>query len=200
MKQKPYAESCDENKLPILEQLQRLLSSSKSVLEIGSGTGQHAVFFAAAMPHLVWHTSDKEENHEGIQAWLHEAGLSNLREPISLDVSAIWPKHSYSAVFSANTAHIMSWPEVEQLFQGVGRILEAEGYFVLYGPFNYQAHFTSESNRRFDQWLKSRDPLSGIRNFEDLLLLAGSQGLILEEDIEMPVNNRLLVWRKKHQA
>ncbi|MES9853137.1 MAG: DUF938 domain-containing protein [Candidatus Thiodiazotropha sp. L084R] len=197
IKQKPYAESCDENKRPILEALKRLFTDSNSVLEIGSGTGQHAVFFAAAMPHLVWHTSDREENHEGIQAWLLEAGLSNLREPISLDVSVSWPEARYSAVFSANTAHIMSWPEVEKLFYGVGRILQADGCFVLYGPFNYQGQFTSESNRRFDQWLKSRDPLSGIRNFDDLELLAGKQGMIIEEDIEMPVNNRMLVWRKQ---
>ncbi|MES9861478.1 MAG: DUF938 domain-containing protein [Candidatus Thiodiazotropha sp. LLP2] len=197
IKQKPYAESCDENKQPILEQLKRLLSGAHSVLEIGSGTGQHAVFFAAAMPHLVWHTSDRQENHEGIQAWLLEAGLSNLMEPVTLDVADNWPADCYSAIFSANTAHIMSWPEVEKLFQGVGRILETDGCFVLYGPFNYQGHFTSESNRRFDQWLKSRDPLSGIRNFDDLVLLAGNQGMILEEDIEMPVNNRMLVWRKQ---
>ncbi|MEW8626095.1 MAG: DUF938 domain-containing protein [Candidatus Thiodiazotropha sp.] len=194
---KPYAEACDENKRPILEQLQRLFSETRSVLEIGSGTGQHGVFFAAALPDLIWQTSDREENLEGIRAWLSEAGLGNLLSPFSLDVTAAWPDTSYEAVFSANTTHIMSWPAVVCLFQGVGRVLQAEGRFVLYGPFNYQGAFTSESNSRFDQWLKSRDPLSGIRDFDDLNRLAADQGLIFEEDIEMPVNNRILVWRKQ---
>jgi cyclopropane fatty-acyl-phospholipid synthase-like methyltransferase len=193
---KPYAEACDENKQPILEQLQRLFRETQSVLEIGSGTGQHGVFFAAALPDLTWQTSDREENLEGIRAWLSEAGLENLKSPFRLDVSSTWPDASYDAVFSANTTHIMSWQEVTSLFQGVGRILQAEGRFVLYGPFNYQGAFTSESNSRFDEWLKSRDPLSGIRDFDDLNALAVEQGLIFEEDIEMPVNNRILVWRK----
>jgi cyclopropane fatty-acyl-phospholipid synthase-like methyltransferase len=193
---KPYAEACDENKLPILEQLQRLFRESRTVLEVGSGTGQHGVFFATALPNLIWQTSDREENLEGIRAWLSEARLKNLLPPITLDVSLAWPDASYDAVFSANTTHIMSWPEVTRLFQGVGHILQSEGRFVLYGPFNYQGAFTSESNSRFDQWLKSRDPHSGIRDFDELNALAAGQGLIFEEDIEMPVNNRILVWRK----
>ncbi|MCG7972928.1 MAG: class I SAM-dependent methyltransferase [Candidatus Thiodiazotropha taylori] len=194
---KPYTEACDENKVPILDQLLRLFSETRSVLEIGSGTGQHGVFFAAAMPDLTWQTSDREENHEGIQAWLSEAALDNLLSPLTLDVTSDWPKSRYDAVFSANTTHIMSWPAVIALFQGVGRVLQAEGRFVLYGPFNYQGGFTSESNSRFDEWLKSRDPLSGIRDFDNLNALAVDQGLIFEEDIEMPVNNRILVWRKQ---
>ncbi|MEJ2619683.1 MAG: DUF938 domain-containing protein [Candidatus Thiodiazotropha sp.] len=196
MANKPYAEACDENKQPILEQLQRLFSETRSVLEIGSGTGQHGVFFAAALPNLIWQTSDREENLEGIRAWLAEAGLENLLSPLTLDVSLAWPDASYGAVFSANTTHIMPWSAVVCLFQGVGRVLQADGRFVLYGPFNYQGAFTSESNSRFDRWLKSRDPLSGIRDFDDLNALAVEQGLIFEEDIEMPVNNRVLVWRK----
>ncbi|MBV2092030.1 MAG: DUF938 domain-containing protein [Candidatus Thiodiazotropha sp. (ex Ctena orbiculata)] len=194
---KPYAEACDENKQPILEQLQRLFSETHSVLEIGSGTGQHGVFFAQALPELIWQTSDREENLEGIRAWLTEAGLDNLLFPFPLDVTSAWPDTRYEAVFSANTAHIMSWPAVVCLFQGVARVLRAEGRFVLYGPFNYQGAFTSESNSRFDEWLKSRDPSSGIRDFDDLNALAADQGLIFEEDIEMPVNNRILVWRKQ---
>ncbi|MCG7914659.1 MAG: class I SAM-dependent methyltransferase [Candidatus Thiodiazotropha weberae] len=194
---KPYAEACDENKVPILDQLLRLFSETGSVLEIGSGTGQHGVFFAAAMPDLTWQTSDREENLEGIWAWLSEAALDNLLSPLALDVTSVWPKTRYDAVFSANTTHIMSWPAVISLFQGVGRVLQADGRFVLYGPFNYQGAFTSESNSRFDEWLKSRDPLSGIRDFDDLNALAEDQGLIIEEDIEMPVNNRILVWRKR---
>ena len=121
----------------------------------------------------------------------------NIGRPISLDVTESWPEQDYDAVFSANTTHIMSWPEVEKLFMGVGRVLQSGGCFALYGPFNYAGEYTSESNRRFDQWLKQRDPMSGIRNFEDLDELAVMNDLVFQEDITMPVNNRILVWRKK---
>ncbi|MCG7875804.1 MAG: DUF938 domain-containing protein [Candidatus Thiodiazotropha endolucinida] len=191
---KPYSEACDENKGPILEVLLRLYRDVQTVLEIGSGTGQHAVHFATAMPHLTWQTSDMEETHPGIRAWLREAALPNVRNPIGLDVSRAWPAGEYDAIFSANTTHIMSWPEVELMFQGVGQVLKRGGCFALYGPFNYQGGYTSESNQRFDQWLKSRDPLSGIRDFEMLDELAASNHLIFSEDVEMPVNNRILVW------
>ncbi|MEW8656995.1 MAG: DUF938 domain-containing protein [Candidatus Thiodiazotropha endolucinida] len=191
---KPYSEACDENKAPILEVLLRLYRDVQTVLEIGSGTGQHAVHFATAMPHLTWQTSDMEENHPGIRAWLREAALPNVCNPIGLNVSRAWPAGEYDAIFSANTTHIMSWPEVELMFQGVGQVLKRGGCFALYGPFNYQGGYTSESNQRFDQWLKSRDPLSGIRDFEMLDELAASNHLIFSEDVEMPVNNRILVW------
>ncbi|MES9829852.1 MAG: DUF938 domain-containing protein [Candidatus Thiodiazotropha sp.] len=191
---KPYSEACDENKAPILKVLLRLFRDVQTVLEIGSGTGQHAVHFAAAMPHLTWQTSDMEENHPGIRAWLREAALPNVRNPVGLDVSRAWPAGEYDAIFSANTTHIMSWPEVELMFQGVGQVLKRGGCFALYGPFNYQGGYTSESNQRFDQWLKSRDPLSGIRDFEMLDELAAVNHLIFSEDVEMPVNNRILVW------
>jgi cyclopropane fatty-acyl-phospholipid synthase-like methyltransferase len=195
---KPYAEACDENKAPILAVLLRLFRDVRSVLEIGSGTGQHAVHFAAAMPQVTWQTSDVVENHPGIRAWLVEATLSNLRDPIALDVGGVWPDGEYDGIFSANTTHIMSWPEVEQMFQGIGRVLKPGGCFALYGPFNYQGDYTSESNRRFDQWLKSRNPLSGIRDLQALNELAEANHLLFSEDLEMPVNNRILVWHKDH--
>lgn len=193
---KPYAESCDENRAPILAVLMHLFRDIQSVLEIGSGTGQHGVYFAAAMPHLIWHTSDVAENLPGIGAWLEEAALPNLRDPIPLDVSGVWPAMAYDGVFSANTAHIMSWTEVEQMFQGIGRVLKPGGCFALYGPFNYRGEYSSDSNRRFDLWLKSRNPLSGIRDFEALDKLAALNRLGFTEDVEMPVNNRILVWRR----
>ena len=193
---KPYAESCDQNKAPILQVLSRLFADTRRVLEIGSGTGQHAIHFAAAMPHLVWQTSDRPENHPGILAWLQEAGLSNTRDPIELDVRDPWPQQTYDGIFSANSVHIMSWDAVEACFEGVGSVLAEGGRFVLYGPFNYDGEYTSESNRQFDVWLKQRDPLSGIRDFSDLNRLADNQGLVFEEDIQMPVNNRMLVWRR----
>jgi len=193
---KPYSEACEENKQPILAVLERVFAESRSVLEIGSGTGQHAVYFGAALGHLVWQTSDRPENQPGIQCWLEEAALPNVRAPIGLDVGGEWPRERFDAVFSANTTHIMSWPEVEQMFQGIGRVLDPGGCFALYGPFNFGGRYTSESNARFDQLLKERDPKSGIRNFEDLDGLAKTNGLTFSEDVPMPVNNRTLVWHK----
>lgn len=194
---KPYAASCDENREPILAVLKQLLPEHQAVLEIGSGTGQHAVYFGEQLAHLIWQTSDQLEYHAGIQAWLAEAQLPNVLPPLLLDVrQAIWPSLKVDAAFSANTLHIMSWDAVQACFAGVGRLLPANGLFIVYGPFNYAGQFTSRSNERFDQWLKQRDPKSGIRSFEDLNLLAAKAGMELQADYEMPVNNRILVWRK----
>jgi cyclopropane fatty-acyl-phospholipid synthase-like methyltransferase len=197
---KPYAEACDRNKAPILAVIKLLFEDCTSVLEIGSGTGQHAVYFAEKLPHLVWHTSDVKENHADIRAWLQDAKLSNLQGPLSLDVmQAEWPPVKVDAVFSANTAHIMHWEAVEKFFAGVGKLLPEGGKFVLYGPFNYQNQYTSDSNANFDLWLKARDPHSGIRNFEDLDNLAKSAGLMFRQDYEMPANNRILYWQKNNR-
>jgi len=168
------------------------------VLEIGSGTGQHAVYFAGQMPHLLWYTSDLAENHPGIELWLAEAALNNLRPPVLLDVArTVWPEMAVDAVFSANTAHIMHWREVEAMFAGVGDLLPPGGVFLLYGPFNYKQAYTSESNERFDGWLKARDSHSGIRNFEDVDRLAQESGMVLCDDYAMPANNRILFWQKR---
>lgn len=194
---KPFAESCEENKLPILEVLRAEFASVSRVLEIGSGTGQHAVFFARELPHLNWQTSDVAEYHPGIRAWIDDVGLTNVRAPLTLDVACnTWPNTIYDGVFSANTAHIMGWPEVEAMFAGIGKVLAPAGRLCLYGPFNYGGKYTSESNARFDQWLKARDPRSGVRNFEDLNGLAEAVGLRLAKDYAMPANNRTLVWIK----
>jgi cyclopropane fatty-acyl-phospholipid synthase-like methyltransferase len=194
---KPYAKSCDQNRDPILVVLSVLFARSREVLEIGSGTGQHAVYFGARMPNLIWHTSDRDENHAGIRMWIEEAGLSNVLPPLALDVSQNeWPAIEVDAVFSANTTHIMHRHEVEALFAGVGQVLSQQGLFALYGPFNYDNGYTSESNARFDVWLKGRDPYSGIRNFEDLNRMAGQAGMVLKADYEMPANNRILCWEK----
>lgn len=194
---KPFAESSEQNKQPILEVLLHYLPQATRVLEIGSGTGQHGVFFSQQFPHLEWHASDREEHHPGIRAWMDEAGRDNLLGPHCLDVNqSDWPEHAYDAVFSANTAHIMDWPSVINMFRGVGHILRPGGVFCLYGPFNYGGAYTSESNARFDRWLRDRDPESGIRNFEDLCALAEENGMHLLDDHEMPANNRTLVWEK----
>jgi SAM-dependent methyltransferase len=195
---KPYAESCDQNRDPILAVLRDRLGGACSVLEIGSGTGQHGVYFGAAMPHLAWQTSERAEHHPGIRAWLDEAALPNVLPPLILDVSdaAAWPDDAYGAVFTANTVHIMGESEVSALFAGVGRVLDSGGLFLIYGPFNYGGRYSSESNARFDQWLKARDPRSGIKDLDWLGELADRAGLLLEDDLEMPANNRILVWRR----
>ena len=194
---KQYSESCDENKAVILDILRDEFPDCRHILEIGSGTGQHAVYFAGAMPHLVWQTSDRKCNHASIDAWRTESGLDNILPPLSLDVTLDhWPDTAYDGVFSANTTHIMAWPDVKHMFGGIGRVLSDGGVFCLYGPFNYAGKFTSASNERFDHWLRERDPASGLRNFEDLDELARANGMRLKRDHEMPVNNRLLVWTR----
>lgn len=194
---KPFAESCEQNKAPILAVLQQVLEQPALVLEVGSGTGQHAVYFAAAMPHLTWQPSDVADNLPGVEMWLQEAALPNLRAPLMLDVSRDpWPQEHYDAVFSANTAHIMAWPEVERMFEGVSGVLKPGGRFCLYGPFNYGGRYTAPSNERFDAWLRSRTPHMGVRDVDDLKSLADRVGLELERDYDMPADNRTLVWKK----
>jgi cyclopropane fatty-acyl-phospholipid synthase-like methyltransferase len=195
---KQYSEACEQNKEPILAILRKAFADTQRVLEIGSGSGQHAVYFARHLPHLSWQTSDTIDSHASIRAWIADTNPGNALPPLELDVTAgQWPQQTYDGLFSANTAHIMSWPAVAHMFDGIGRLLEPGAVFCLYGPFNYNNRFTSASNARFDDWLKGRDPASGIRNFEDLVELAERNGLQLAADHEMPVNNRLLVWVKQ---
>jgi SAM-dependent methyltransferase len=144
--EKPFSESCERNKEPILAVLRECFDQPGSVLEVGSGTGQHAVHFAAALSHLQWQTSDLPANHNGIVAWLEYARLPNLLPPLDLDVSGDWPKGPFDYVFSANTLHIMDWRGVIQFFIGLGEALRPGGRMAVYGPFNYGGHYTSESN------------------------------------------------------
>jgi SAM-dependent methyltransferase len=194
---KPFSQACENNKRPILEVLRDALAGLDLVLEIGSGTGQHAVFFAEQMPWLRWQPTDRSENLPGINAWRDAAALPNLLPPLELDVCVEpWPVAAADAVFSANTAHIMDWAAVQCCFAGVGARLRPGGVFCLYGPFNYGGRYTSPSNAQFDQWLKQRDPHSGIRDIEALQELALRAGLQLQADCAMPANNRTLVWRR----
>jgi len=195
--QKPFSQACENNKGPILSQLERFLPADCELLEVGSGTGQHAVFFAGRLPRVVWQTSDLPERHADIRQWIGTAALANLREPLALDVrNTPWPVRRAGAVFSANTAHIMGWPAVAAFVAGVGEILEPGGPFCLYGPFRSGGSFTASSDAQFDLWLKQRDPESGIRNFEDVDALARGAGLESVANVSMPANNRFLVWRK----
>jgi len=197
MTDKPYSPASERNREPILAVLRRHFADRQRVLEIGSGTGQHAVHFAARLPHLAWQASDRAENLEGIRAWLGEAGLANTPAPLQLDVTQDhWPAQQYDAVYSANTLHIMSWAEVERLFARLPEVLAADARLAVYGPFNYGGRFTSDSNAAFDASLKAQLPHRGIRDFEAVDALARAIGLSLLEDNAMPANNRCLVWKR----
>jgi len=207
MIEKPLAPACERNREPILAVLRERFADCRHVLEIGSGTGQHAVHFAAAMPWLDWQCSDRPDALPGIRMWLDEAGLENTPAPLALDVTdASWPGAAtdggrFDAVFSANTLHIIGWTEVEAFFAGVGRVLRDDGgMLVVYGPFNQGGTWSSDSNRDFDAWLKARDPRSGIRDFEAVDALARAVGLQLVDNVAMPANNRCLAWRRMAPA
>lgn len=197
MHPKPFAPSCERNQSAILEVLKLLLVDTQQVLEIGSGTGQHAVYFARHMPWLSWQPSDQADKLSGMGRWLEEAGLGNVRPPLVLDVAQNpWPPVQADAVFSANTAHIMSWLQVERFIAGVGQILPKGGIFCLYGPFNYGGEYTSEGNAGFDASLRAENPARGLRDVEAIQALAQAAGLQLQSDTSMPANNHLLCWRK----
>jgi len=197
MSDKPYSPACERNREPILGVLRTQFAGRHRVLEIGSGTGQHAVYFGAALPWLQWQTSDRVENHAGIRAWLDEAALPNVHAPLALDVTAdAWPETRFDAAFSANTLHIMSWSDVEAMFAGLARVLEADARLVIYGPFNYGGQYISDSNAAFDQSLKARAAHMGIRDAEAVDALAARHGFSLIDDVAMPANNRCRIWAR----
>ena len=197
MLEKPFSQACENNQQAIFAVLERVFAKAQHVLEIGSGTGQHAAYFAPRLPHLIWQTSDQAEYHPGINAWLDASSAENLRRPLLLNADMPqWPITTVDAVFSANTCHIMSWASVVTMFQQLTNVLSAGGTLAIYGPFNYDGQFTSPSNANFDQWLKQRGAHQGIRDFEAVDKLAREAGMTLLEDNAMPANNRLLVWRK----
>ncbi len=194
---KPHSDACERNREPILNVLRQWFTQPGVVLEIGAGTGQHAVHFAGNLPHLQWQPTDREENLAGIGQWVGEAALPNLRMPVKFDVrDSEWPVQTADYVFSANTAHIMSWPEVELMFAGVARVLRPRGLFALYGPFNREGRFTSESNQAFDASLRERDPNMGLRDDKALQALGREHRLSLTAEHALPANNRLLIWQR----
>lgn len=196
MTDKPYAPSCDRNRDVILSVLGTAFAHRSRVLEIGSGTGQHAVHFAQALPHLVWQCSDRAEVLPGTRMWLDEAALANTPSPLALDVAdADWARAvdvRFDAVFTANTLHIMGWPEVEQLFASLPAVLAPSASLLIYGPFNYGGQFTSESNAAFDRSLREGDPKRGLRDMEAVRTCAEALGFTLAHDHAMPANNRCL--------
>jgi SAM-dependent methyltransferase len=194
----PDAPATGRNREPILAVLRTHFAQARRVLEIGSGTGQHAVHFAAALPQLQWQTSDLPENHPGIRAWIAASGVTNVLPPFALDVAnaAAWPAQRFDAVFSANTLHLMGWPQVQALFAHLPQVLAEGATVVFYGPFNVGGRFTAPSNEAFDARLRSDDPARGIRDLEAVQDLAAKAGLAFVADIEMPANNRCVVWRR----
>ncbi len=191
------SEACERNKGPILQILAGAYARTRAVLEIGSGTGQHAVHFATHLPHLTWQPSDRAEYLPGLRERIAREGPPNLRPALELDVRELpWRIEPVDAVFTANTLHLMGWDAVEDFFRGVGSILSPPGVVCIYGPFRYRGAYTRDSNAQFDGYLKARDPDSGIREFEDVDRLARAQGLHLSADHAMPANNQLLVWHK----
>jgi SAM-dependent methyltransferase len=194
----PFSAACERNKDPILEVLRIRFADRTRVLEIGSGTGQHAVHFARALTHLAWHPTEQLAYLPDLAQRVKQEGSRNLRVPTVLDVrQTLWPLRSVDGMFTANTLHIMSWPEVMALYRGVGAVLAPGGVFCVYGPFRYAGRYTSDSNQEFDRVLRERDPSSGLRDIEAVATLAEQYGLRLDADHDLPANNRLVVFTKE---
>ena len=192
---KPFSAACERNREPILAVLRDHCADVRTVLEVGSGTGQHAVHFAAALPHLTWQTSDVAEHLPGIRRWLDEAALPNTPAPLAFDVNGAWPAGRFDAVYTANTLHIMGWSEVERLFDGLPFVLAPRGLLTVYGPFKQAGRYSGEGDARFDAALREADPRRGLRDLEAVEALATAAGLERLDDRAMPANNRCLTWR-----
>lgn len=194
---KEYSVACDRNKDYILEVIKPLLKENQKVLEIGSGTGQHAVFFAEQMPHIIWQTADLIYSHNSINAWIEESKLNNILKPFVLDANNTdWHEFNFDFAFTANTFHIMSFEEVKKIFTGLNKVLNKDSFFAVYGPFNYDGKYTSESNRDFDAFLKEKYQFGGIRNFEDIVEVARLNNLEFQKQFDMPSNNKTLIFKK----
>lgn len=199
MTDRPHSPAAERNREPILKVLRAWLPKSGRMLEIGSGTAQHATFFAPALPLWHWQPSEHPNELPTLQAGLDGHGVANIAPPIALDVTGAWPDANFDAAFSANTAHIMHFPAVEAMFAGVGARLNPRGLFVLYGPFARNGQHNAPSNLEFDASLRARDPGMGIRDVEQLERLGEGCGMARIAELRMPANNHILVFHK-HQA
>ncbi len=197
MTEKPFSQACENNKDPILRELREVFAQVNHVLELASGTGQHACYFAEGLPQVMWQPTDLAENIGGAKLWTGDYSGNNLAVPLALDVrNSNWPVVIQDAIFTANSLHIMAWSAVELLFAHLANCSPVGNVLVIYGPFNYNGDYTSESNARFDQWLAQQHPDSAIRDFEAVAAVAADAGYVLHADRGMPANNRLLVWKK----
>lgn len=195
---KPISEACLRNQAPIADALKQLLPEPARLLEIGSGTGQHAVFCAHELPHIVWQPSDLAQHHRGMELWINESALDNIFMPLVLDVDQNWPQVDVDHVFSANTVHYIAQTSVVNMFTGISRLLASGGLCILYGPVNINGEYTSDGNARLDEWLKTCvNPLAGIKDLADIEALARDQNMTLIDNLAMPANNRLLVFQKQ---
>jgi hypothetical protein len=193
----PYSEACERNKHPILEVLRTAFADCSRVIEIGAGTGQHAVHFGWQLAHLTWQPTDLRDALDVLAARIAAEGPPNVAAPVALDVlESPWPRLRGDAAFTANTVHIMPWHATVAMFMGLGRVLAADGVIAIYGPFRYGGRFTTPSNEQFDRMLREGDPASGLRDFEAVDVLARRVGFELDADHGMPANNRLIVWRR----
>ena len=193
----PVSEACLRNQQPIADVLEQELPQAGVVLELGSGTGQHGAFFSRRLPRIKWQPSELANRIAGINAWREKSQCSNFLPPLILDVGQdLWPVRQVDAVFSANLVHFVGWNKIRVMLGGVRRALKHTGIAIFYGPFNVGGHFTSDGNRRLDQWLKARDPEAGIKHIEQFILAARREKLRLLKDIAMPANNRLLILQK----
>ena len=195
---KPISEACLRNQGPIAAALKERLPNAARLLEIGSGTGQHAVFCARELPHITWQPSDLAQNHDGIKLWVTEAALSNVLEPLVLDVDQAWPSMKVDHVFTANTVHYIADESVVNMLAGISCLIDKDGLFMMYGPVNINGEFTSEGNAHLDEWLKACvNPLAGIKDLADIERMAKDQDLVLIDNLAMPTNNRLLIFQKQ---
>lgn len=198
MKEIPFSEACERNKETILSVLKKVISPvHRNVIEIGAGTGQHATFFARAFPQLRWTPTETSENLPHLNRVVQESGIKNLTPPFKMRIGEDdFAIRTYDVIYTANTLHIISWKDCKTLIKLMGHRLQEGGLAIIYGPFNYGGQFTSQSNEEFNDWLKKRDPASGIRNFEDVHNAMEKNGFELVNDYEMPANNRTLVYRR----
>jgi len=187
------------NREPILAVLRDVLSTPGTVLEIASGSGEHAVYFASVFPHLVWQPTDPDaQARASIAAHAAQVRLPNLLVPLELDAAAaVWPVARADAVVSINMIHIAPWSATEGLMAGAARLLPAGGPLYLYGPYREHGQHTAPSNAAFDESLKARDPAWGVRDLDEVTALAAHHGLALERTVPMPANNLSVIFRSK---
>jgi len=193
----PFAEACERNKAPILKALEAVLPTHGRILEIGSGTGQHVVYFAGRLPGWTWQPSERPENLPGLAARIEAEGGANILPAVELDVTGDWPNDVFDAVYSSNTSHIMGWEKVQSMLRGVGEHLACDGLFLLYGPFSEAGLHTAPGNAAFDRQLRGRDPRMGLRDVEALESEGLRHQMVLERRFPMPANNQLLLFRKR---
>ena len=193
-----FSQSCERNQKPILEVLSPWFSSYSQVLEIGSYSGQHAIYFCQQKANLKWQPTDTAEHIEGLTENIANAKQHNCLLPFVLDVTKKqhWPEKEFDMVFTANSLHIMSWRNVEALLKSVKKVCRKDGIFAVYGPFKYNGEYTSPSNAEFQKWLTSRSIYSGIRDFEAVEQILELEGFKLIHDHKMPANNQLIVWQR----